>query len=321
MNEQLSIAIPTRNRWEILRDNLGEMLPELIETGVTVHVSDNGTDERTREGIAELQRAHPGLFHYRRVRDLIYDGNCQSALGMPRTEYVWYMGDGIRVLRGGLKRLLAALQATPCDFAVVNDVGRGAVDLPSGLHRDPVLLLEKLSWHMTLAGATIYAREHLLDLEARYAGHHGGGFMHLAVILETLPRCSRGLLWMNERWTITHPGKKSGWANNAIEVFARDWTEFVLALPDTYPPAAKRIAIREHSLRSGVLEWKGLGTLRRRRGLSLPEVRRHWRYLEMASGVPVPAIALLAVSPRWLVKTLALAGHHAARLVDVLRAG
>jgi hypothetical protein len=59
VNRTLSLAIPTHNRFSILRENLLELLPELEETGVTVHIADSGTDEVTRDGIGELQRAYP----------------------------------------------------------------------------------------------------------------------------------------------------------------------------------------------------------------------------------------------------------------------
>lgn len=311
MRPLLAIAIPTNNRFAILRENLLEMLPELVETGVTVHVSDGSTDDLTRDGIVEIQRTHPGVFYHRSVRGLAYDGNCQSALGLPSADYVWYLADGYRILPGGLKRVLAVLMETPCDFLVVNSSQRGAIDLPAGLYRDATVVLERLAWHMTLAGSTIFAREHLTDIGGRYQHFLGTNFSHLGIALENLPRCRFGLRWLDEKWLTFSHRKRSYWAARTIEVFARDWSEFVLALADSYPIESKMLAIREHSIRTGILELRSLARLRRLGQLDHAEVLRYERHLRMASGVPFLFIELLARAPRWMARPLAKLGRFA----------
>lgn len=309
MNPQLSIAIPTHNRFPILRDHLLAMLPELMETGVEVYVSDSGTDGVTEAGIVELQRAWPGIHYRRSAPGLAYDGNCLQALSMPSSAYVWYLADALLILPGGIRRVLRALEETPCDLAVVNAVNRSPVDLDPGLHREASLVLEQLGWHLTLAGASIYSREQLVGAESRYAKYLGSGFIHLAIVLENLPRYGRGLLWLDEPWLTAHPDKRSGWAANVMDVWARDWAQFILSLPESYSAESKRTAIREHSRRTGVLEWLELGRYRRRYGITLEQVRRNAPALRLASGVPVPMIALLAAAPRWLAMPLAQAGR------------
>jgi len=308
MNELLSLAIPTHNRFEILRENLLELAPELIETGVGVHLSDSGTDGITEARLGELQRIVPGL-HYRRRPGLLYDANCLSALGMPATEYVWYLGDSLRILPGGVRRMLAALRETPCDFAVVTLAKRGPVDLAPGLHRDHLQVLERLAWHMTLAGSTVYARAHLVDAEARYARFLGCNFSHLGIVLDRLPGCQRGLLWLGETWLAGNQRRRSAWVARSVEIFARDWAAFVLSLPDDYPLASKHVAIRAHSLHTGILEWRSLGRLRRKGFLDPALVRLHERSLRLASGVPYPAIERLAGAPRWLAGPLSRLGR------------
>lgn len=319
MNQLLAIAIPTHNRFEILRENLLELLPELMETGVTVHVSDSSTDDRTEAGIAELQRAWAGISYRRAPAGLAYDDNCLQALGMPTADYVWYLADSLRILPGGIRRVLAALAAQPCDFAAVNLVKRGPARLPAGLHRDASLVLERLAWHLTLAGATIYAREHLGDLQGRYGRYLGSNFSHLGIILGRLPGCGRGLHWLDEVWLAGNPRRRSTWAARTIEIFARDWSSFVLSLPEAYSRESKLAAIREHSLRTGILEWKSLGRLRRKGFMDLALVRRHERALKLASGVPYRAIEWLARSPRWLATPLALLGRWGAWLAGLAR--
>lgn len=313
MNTLLSIAIPTHNRFSILAHNLRELLPDLMETGVTVHISDSGTDGLTEAGIGELQQAYPGIHYRRAAPGSAYDENCLSALGMPSTEYVWYLGDSLRILPGGVKRVLAALRETPCDFAVVNLVKRGPADLPVGLHRDAAAVLERLAWHMTLAGATIYSRQHLADLEARYGRFVGSNFSHLGIILDALPRCQRGLLWLGETWIAGHPGRRSTWAARTVETFARDWALFILSLDDRYSPESKAVAIRSHSHWTGILEWKSIGRLRRKGFLDRELVQRHERHLRMASGVPFPAIVFLSATPHWLASPMAWLGRLLAR--------
>jgi abequosyltransferase len=313
MNPKLAIAIPTHNRLEILREQLRLMLPELREAGVEVFVSDSGTDDATEVGIRELQAEWAGIHYRRSPPGLEYDWNCAAALSMPATEYVWYLGDALRILPGGIRRVLAALEETPCDLLVVNDVSRPPIGVPSGLLRDPARILEGLAWHMTLAGTLVFSREQLADLERRYARYFGGAFLHLAIVLENVPSYRRGLLWLDERWVAAHRSKRSGWVKVVIEIWAGRWCALFDALPAAYPEESKRIAVRSHSLRTGVLEWIELGRRRRERAFDLRRVRAHREQLARASGVPPWVAELLAAAPRFLAMPIVRVGRLVAR--------
>jgi glycosyltransferase involved in cell wall biosynthesis len=306
MDELLSIVILTRKRAEILDEHLRAMLPELAETGVEVVVCDGAGDDPTARVVEALRAQLPALRYHRSGTGLSFDENCLASLSLTSTPYVWQLADGFRVLPGGVKRVLEALRETPCDFAAVSATSRRAIDLPTGLYRDPVVVLERLAWHLTLAGTLIYSRAHLASPAARYAKYLGTEFSLVGIVLDNLPTCARGFLWLNEQWLSGNRAKRSFWKARNIEVFARNWAQFLLGLPgDAYPEASKRRAIREHSLRTGLFEWRWLGKLRRHGVLDRRQVDLHGEYLRLASGVPFPAIRLLASAPRWLAPPLA----------------
>jgi glycosyltransferase involved in cell wall biosynthesis len=314
VNDLLSIVILTHRRPEILADNLRAMLPEMAETGVEVVVCDGADDEPTARAVEALRHELPSLRYHRSGERLSFDENCLASLTLTTTPYVWQLADGQGILPGGIKRVLAALQASPCDFAAVGAVGRTPIDLPSGLHRDPVQVLERLAWHLTLAGTLIYSRAHLSSPMTRYRRYLETEFSHVGIVLENLPGCRLGFLWLNEAWLVGHPGKRSFWRARTIEVFAGRWARFLLDLPaDAYPEERKRVAIRAHSLRTGLLEWRSLGLLRKHGALDARVLERHREALRMASGVPWPAIVLLAHAPRWLARPLAGLGRAVTR--------
>jgi glycosyltransferase involved in cell wall biosynthesis len=309
MNELLSIVILTRRRAEILEEHLRAMMPELAETGVEVVVCDGAGDDPTARVVEALSAELPALRYHRSGTDLSFDENCLASLTLTTTPYVWQLSDGFRVLPGGVRRVVEALRETPCDFAAVSASNRREIDLPTGLHRDPVLVLERLAWHLTLAGTLIYAREHLGSPQARYAKYLGTEFSLVGIVLDNLPSCQHGLLWLNEPWLVGNKAKRSFWKARTIEVFARQWAQFLLSLPSAaYPEASKRRAIREHSLRTGLFEWRWLGKLRRHGVLDRRQLELHGEYLRMASGVPYAGIRLLASAPRWLAPLLAHLG-------------
>lgn len=309
MNDLLSIVILTRRRADLLEEHLRAMLPELAETGVEVVVCDGAGDDPTARVVEALRAELPALRYHRSGQDLSFDENCLASLSLTSTPYVWQLSDGFRVLPGGVKRVLAALRETPCDFAAVSASNRRFIDLPTGLHRDPVLVLERLAWHLTLAGTLIYSRAHLASPEVRYARYVGTEFSLVGIVLDNLPTCRHGFLWLNEPWLVGNRSKRSFWKTRTVEVFARNWAQFLLGLPgDAYPEASKRRAIREHSLRTGLFEWRWLGKLRRHGVLDRRQVELHGEYLRLASGVPFPAIRLLAGAPRWLAPSIAHLG-------------
>jgi hypothetical protein len=113
LNPILSICIPTRNRAETLRLTLENVLSETLAFGprVEVLVSDNASEDATARVLASFG----DRIRYRvREKNVGYFGNMVGlATEMARGRLIWALGDDDMILRGGLARALAQVEAAP----------------------------------------------------------------------------------------------------------------------------------------------------------------------------------------------------------------
>jgi glycosyltransferase involved in cell wall biosynthesis len=303
---RLAIAIPTFNRPGILRENLESMLPELRETQVPVYISDDSRDGETAEMVAAFTVQHPATHYVRNRPGLGHDLNCLHTLDLPEADYVWYLGDAMRILPGGLNRVLSIIESQAPDFLAVAAVDRKEIGLPTGMYSDPQLVMESLAWHLTMTGSTIYSHRFLENVHANYSHFIGTNFIQLGVLLQSLPASSRGLFWINERWISGHPAKgESYWEKTPFKVFMKDWADFILGLPECYPLDVKQRTVRSHSRETGLLEWKSLKRFHVYGLLGLDDYlayRPYWKAVTGVSGLRVAALTLIPSSIRLFLR-------------------
>lgn len=302
MNSKLAISIPSYNRAEILRDNLKVMLPEIKSTGISVYISDDSTDDRVKDICNELTKEYSNIFFSHNSPGLGHDRNCLNSLTMPTADYIWYLGDGGQIKPGGIKRVLEIIDAWKPDFIFVGAEHRKHIELPSGHYFNPQLLLEKLAWHLTLTGVTIYRRDCLGDIYQSYSKFYDTNFIQLGIILENAVHIRDGYFFENKDWHATHPKKfGSYWEKRIFEVFMKDWTDFVLSLNEAYTLSSKKIAIRAHSKKTGILRYYKLWRYRRNGIFSFSMLISYRPYWKLATGIPWPALLPLFLVPTGLI--------------------
>lgn len=303
MKPSLSLAIPAWNRPVFLRQNLEYMLADIQETGTQVYISDDSAGEenleKMRQVVEEFRPKIRNLHYVCNRQSLGHDRNCLSTLSLPDTDYVWFIGDGMRIHPGGLQRVIGLLESETPDFLSVNSTSRPPISIPSGLKRDAVWVLENLAWHLTMSGTTVYARVHLQDLDTTCSHFIGTNFPQLGILLQALPTVENGLYWLNESLIGVHPNKTvSYWENMPFKPFVADWVDLIMGLSSTYPVPSKHLAIRSHSLHTNLLERERLRTLRLQQKLGLRDVIRYRRLWKMTTGVSTLRLVLLCMLSR-----------------------
>ena len=111
MTPLLSICIPTRNRAETLRLTLDNVLSEVEPLGsaVEVLVSDNASEDRTLEVLRGFGKRI--RFRVRESNVGHYGNTLGLATEMAQGQFVWALGDDDLILRGGLRRVMQALES------------------------------------------------------------------------------------------------------------------------------------------------------------------------------------------------------------------
>ena len=315
-NSLLAIAIPTYNRCEILRENLQSMLPELLEYRVAVYLSDDSSDERTRQMADDIGAEYPLLVYRKNTPRLGHDANFAATLSMPVAEYVWYLGDSQFFVPGSLGKVLAALADVRPDFCFVDASALdGSTRLIEGDSVHPFLL--ERTWYLTLTGATIFGRasRSLPIPETRWLRWRN--FPQLGLILETCAVTSPRLLWLEPQMLSFNRKKKSSyWAKSAFSVFVGDWTAIIRSFPTLFTHEEQDCIIRSHGVNTGLFSVTSIVYLRALGALTVEELDRHYRDFALVSPISPIWARLVARLPQRLI---AAAWSRALSMRDYLR--
>lgn len=285
----LAIAIPTYNRSDILRENLKRILPELREHRVAVYISDDSTDDLTRELCVDLYAEFPLLVYKQNNPRLGHDANFIETLSIPQdVDYVWYMGDSLYFVPGALSYILNVLAETRPDFCFLNayvpEIGARLIE-GSEVHG---FLLDR-TWYLTLSGATIYGRSprNIAIPKSRWADWRN--FPQLGLILEACSDEPQRLYWLGEPLLKFNRKKSSYWLKSAMSVFIEDWSRLIRSFPLLFSPEEQNIVIRSHGMHTGLFGPISLIQLRALGALTVDEIDKYSTEFVVAS----------PISPRW----------------------
>lgn len=320
-NSLLAIAIPTYNRSDVLMENLRVMLPELLEHRVAVYISDDSSDDRTREMADALHTEFPLLVYRKNDPRFGHDANFFATINMPDTDYVWYLGDSLYFMPGSLDSVLNALAQTRPDFCFLNAY---APELDSRVIEGAAVhsfLLDR-TWYLTLSGATIYGRASRTMQIAK--GHRGNwkNFPQLGLILEACTQAHRRIYWLASPLLKCNPKKSSYWLKSAVGVFVEDWSTLIRSFPTLFTPEEQDRVIRSHGVHTRLFGPVSLIQLRAIGALTLEELERCGQDFAIASPIAPTWARLIARLPQRVVAIvwcLALAMHNMVRYNSKLK--
>lgn len=126
----LSIAVPTFNRVECLRETLSPLLDSgLLSQQIQLFVYDNASDDETASWLEPL-RARPGCNVVRQPLNLGIEGNIIDAMLRSPGQYVWTISDHMKLRVDAIKTFiakLAHLTASGVDVVYAHISSYGAV--------------------------------------------------------------------------------------------------------------------------------------------------------------------------------------------------
>jgi hypothetical protein len=230
----LTVAILTRDNKAVLAESLKYHVPYLASIGMKLKVYDNSTHTDNSDIISK----YPGLDYHKHSIDLPYDESFRYACRNTKGDYVWVLGDKLKVNMGAIPYIFDYIQR---DAYCAVLVGMNCRLIAHETHQilDASKLMRMDGWHSTLCGGVIYSRA-LIDRVDwdRYSGH---GFVHVGILfagmLDTkLPAlvCSPNLLGY---------GSEQGpiWLDRSLHIWSRDLRAVIDALPDYFGDADRAI--------------------------------------------------------------------------------
>ncbi len=112
-NPKLTIAIPTYNRLQALKQSLPRVLTMVEGVDIEVFVSDNASNDGTKEYIEKMQCEHPKLRYYRSEVNLGPDNNFLNCFEKANGDYLWMIGDDDLITNDAIYCVIDAISYSP----------------------------------------------------------------------------------------------------------------------------------------------------------------------------------------------------------------
>src|SRR5579862_221709 len=165
----LTIAIPTYNRAQFLRQLLDSLLGQVSgESRVEVLISDNASTDDTAKLVEEKLRNGAELRYVSNPSNIGPDANFLQCFESAAGKYVWIIGDDDLLLPGAVCHVLDHLSQGEFDLAHVSHLGF-AGDPPAGpshskrmdvrIYDDPVQFVKRVHIFMTLISCNIINKD------------------------------------------------------------------------------------------------------------------------------------------------------------------
>ena len=244
-SQLLSICIPTYNRAEKLESALQLWVEKVSSYNILICVSDNASEDNTKEVVARFQERYPHISYHRHDENIGPDKNFCKALSMSNARYRWLMGDDDKVSEG-LDNLLDVLDQN-YDVVLLNyprliqhekseiydDKNQLMFDLGAS-----TTFMSSLVFHERVVESDIFAQVY----DSQIAQHL---FAHSAALFCYLAQEGGQVFFLHNFQVESLSNGPVGWRDKAFHYFINELNETVNLLPNFYTARSKRAYVRK----------------------------------------------------------------------------
>ena len=292
----LSIVLPVYNRIEIFDEVLLDHIRICKPHSIKIFISDDSDSDLFSNKIEELRSKYDQIYYIKNTPSLLHDKNIISSLQMPKTEYVWLLGDSFHINKKNFEKILLAISNHKPDLLSVNAFGR-SLSVPSDYILDSDKAIKSIGWHLTLTGATIYSRKSINKIK-NINFNKIKNFPQFYLIFIFLSIKENNILWVNEKIIYSHMNKKeSYWLKSAFSVFIDDWGLVLDELIEYYPKKTLKEVYISHNKNTKLFKTKNLIKLRILGIYNIDTLKKYKDVLLKDSGLPFYFLYLIARFP------------------------
>lgn len=299
-NNYLSIAIPTRNNSLLLETGIFKVIKKINELSINISIFDNSDDDLTYKLVKNYQKKYSNIFYYGTDKILSYGENCTRAFLLPKSEYVFVIGDSITINEKDLEYVFYFLKQNSYEYIILNLKDRVS-DIKEKIYEDNIELFSDLAWHCTLIGSTIYNKKIIETCEKRniFMKYLKDPFIQVGILFEgiNLLEEPKGIFLEKEFISVNNYKKKSSWTENTLYIFGIKWIEFIEGLPEIYETKKKKV-ILDHGMKSGLFRMKSFLGLRANGYFTKKDYYTYREIFSKITNINVKIIFLISIIPK-----------------------
>jgi len=303
MFSNLSISIPSYERYEAIERNILDNLDCFLEEKIKIYIFDDSPSDTLKNKVKELIKVYPYIEYSKNQETLGHDKNFFQAISTPKSEFIWVIGDSTIINPLTFAEILEVIKNNNPNIICVNKNKR-IKGHESGLKKDNNFILENFGWHLTYTGATIYKREcldHLFFNETNLPKN----FPQIYIIFNVLSIYrDNGIYWLNSNCISSLRSSQSYWINNSINVFIFDWKKAINKLPATYTEESKYAAELSHSTETNLFDLKMFIILRAHGSFNINIFKNSLHLILAHTNLNRVTLTLIALTPKYLLFVL-----------------
>jgi abequosyltransferase len=306
-NTLLSIIIPTYNRADFLDYSLEIHIPMARAYNVPIYISDNASTDSTKEVVEKWQQEYP-LIHYYCNKRNIGEINFEIALKLPKTEYVWLLGDTYQLPFEGIQYLLTVISKKDQNYdAFIFNLANTITDIDQQDYKNHNTLLYDIGALMTCLSCLVYHKS--LINNGNFRRYYDTYFIQTGVILEDIAYRSFCIQWVQTLsvGSLIHPSlRKTNWSltPKAFEIGCEKWTNFIFSLPPIYNIENKLKCLMDFGKISKLFTLKGLVLFRLRGILNYTTFKEYSHLFKLTIKFPLIFIFILSITPKKILQTV-----------------
>ncbi len=292
----LSIVMPTFNRPEIFEENIRSYISYCSKYNIKIYISDDRKDKKIKRLADKLKKIYPHLYYQQNKPPLKHDKNLVKSLKLPRSKYVWILGDSLILEKNALEKIILFLSNNKPMLLGVNAVGR-KLNFKSAIINEPDEVISNLGWHLTLTGATIYssnAINHLKKIDYKKINNFPQFFL-----IFTYLKTAKKFYWINDQLISPNKNRKdSYWIKDTFSVFIHDWAYVIKNLNTYYSRDILDLVRLSHAKNTNLFSLRNLIKLRMMGYFGFNDFKKYKDTLSVQSKAPINLIKLISLVPR-----------------------
>lgn len=300
MFSNLSISIPTYERYEAIERNILDNLDCFLKEKIKIYIFDDSLSDVLKNKVNELIKVYPYIEYTKNKSSLGHDKNFFQAISVPKSEFIWIIGDSTIINPLTFSDILKTIQSNNPNLICVNKDSR-VKDHESGLKTDPNFILENFGWHLTYTGATIYKRK-CFDYSFFNVDNLPKNFPQIYIIFNIISLYkNHGIYWLNNNCISSLRKSKSYWIKDSLNVFIFDWKNAINRLPKTYTKECKYKTELSHSIKTNLFDFKMFIILRSHGSFDVNVLRDSLDVIIAHTKLNRIMLILIALTPKFIL--------------------
>ena len=247
---KIALAVLTRDNPAQLQVNLSHHAQLLAGSDTPLYIFDNSVKTDNSPVVSQF----PQFKYHKHTKDLSYDESFRYAAEHVEEEYVWVLGEKIRVCPGAIPCILDYIRLMKFSAILVNHMHRLTLLVQPCVETDRNNFMAHFAWHSTLAGATIFHKDTIAKADTdKYMGCE---FIPVAILLDGITKNPDPMLVMTHSFSTSQLPEQGGqipaWMPKCVELWTKKLYDMVMSLPDVYSRDSKLAICSNNGFNGGL---------------------------------------------------------------------